>query len=266
LKNRSFAAGIAIVAIANVFALVHAARNRAGVPDATLTVTDRELAYSHFSNSSDNSGVTLGLRWTAPDEPGTWGFSQNPNWLDKQKLQAFGFDCHLDAAAADAQRFYQHQQSRRIFVALEYDGPAWQAWSAAHEEFLKQQANLGRRQWDNSDRQSHLVSIDANRDAARLRRRYPDRARVVIANAVVSIYLDLSTVRGGPPYPSNANIRGRLDLESSIHVPRPYSEAFQRWLQEQKNTKSNDASPAFTARLRYGSLLEPWVERVEFGQ
>jgi hypothetical protein len=36
-------------------------------------------------------------------------------------------------------------------------------------------------------------------------------------------------------------------------------------MQDQKNTKSNDASPAFTARLRYGRLLEPWVERVEFG-
>jgi hypothetical protein len=66
MKRTSLIASAAIVVLANAVALVHAARNRMGTPDAELTLTQRELRY-YPSARDDDSGVALNLEWTDPD-------------------------------------------------------------------------------------------------------------------------------------------------------------------------------------------------------
>jgi hypothetical protein len=265
MKKISLISAAAVIVIANALALLHAARNRAGNPDAEITLTSRELGYFNRFSSDDDSGITLLLRFTdASTFPWRHEFEHPPNWLDRQKLRTLGFDCGVDPAGTDALRFYQRQRPRRAFVALEYDGAAWRTWLDAYERGVaKQTARIqSNDSIDYNRNRSRLVTIDADLDPVKLRGRYPDRSRVVILPAVVSITLD--------PFPSpgmdlhlksSVQIVGRIqELPSSIHVPRPFSDGFRRLSQKTDLTKD----VVYSVHLRYGSSLEPWVTGVEF--
>ena len=97
MKFVSLFAAAALVILANVFALVHAAINRSGHPDAEITLTERELNY--FAGS-DDSGVALNLRWVdtsiVPNAPAPPPDQQVSTLLNQAKLEELGFDCHVD--------------------------------------------------------------------------------------------------------------------------------------------------------------------------
>jgi len=141
MKNASLITAAAIVIIANAFALVHAALNRTGPPEAEIVLTERELRHWAPSPKDEDSGVDLHLQWVqlSIDEA-------NPT--------------------PDSQRDYQRRRARRAFVALEFDGDAWHAWAESHRAA--------------ASTSSHLVATDADTDAGRLRARHPDRTRVII--------------------------------------------------------------------------------------
>jgi len=246
VNRLSIICAAAIIVIANAFALVHSARNRAGSPEAELTLTNRELQYFNPS-APDDSGVTLNLHWTDPSGSFNWRTQVPylPNWLDPRKLRALGFDCSKDPTSPDADRFYQRQQPRKVFVALEYDSAAWRDWLDSCER-----GGPLNRSSDYCLNNSHLVAMDADLDPVRLRSLHPDRATVVILPALVRI-----TFNSLP----HATTGGRIEqIPSSIHVPLPFSDEFRRL-----NRSSQPPQP-FRVHLRYGAFLEPWVTGVEF--
>ena len=121
------------------------------------------------------------------------------------------------------------------------------------------------------DRQTapRLVSVDVARDPAALRRKYPDRKRVMILPALVRAKLEPwqrkpATAPFRPPY-----LRGaitRLAIES-INVPEPLSRQFDNqssyspYTYDGKQVKIQP--PPYAATLRVGSKYEPWVVAVK---
>ena len=191
--------------------------------------------------------MTLNLEWTdptnfCPEKPG--------GWLDRSKLQQLGFASSVDANSPDAERYYQRQRPRIVFVALEYDGPAW---SEMYERSVAEQRARNKvTNWtDNGPSHSHLVAMDADPDPANLRRRYPNGMTVVILPAVVSVTLESRPTR----------VVGRIQqLPSSIHVPRPFSDQF---LAAAKQAGQQDLF--YRVHLRYGASFEPWITGVDLG-
>jgi hypothetical protein len=261
VRSASLLGAVSIVLVANALALFHAARNRAGSPEAEITLTNRELNYFDQSSTDDDSGVTLHLQWTDPSIRWIAGDEKMPNWLDRQKLRTLGFDCSVDPANAGAARFYERQRPRQAFVALEFDGAAWRTFAEKFDR--RRTATESGNSIAGSAAFSRLVPIDAELDPVKLRARYPDRRTVLILPAVVGIALDTY------PFPGRiVEIGGHLlELPSSINVPRPFNkefhslERFQPAVRPQTNTLSN---LIYSVSLSYGSSLEPWVTGVEF--
>jgi hypothetical protein len=241
LKNGSLAAAAVVVAVANGSALFHAARNRMGVPDAAITLTEREL---RMMRTDDNSGVTLMLNFQDPSRMFYYPESLRPEaWLSREKLSTLGFDCGVDPSDKRAPDFYERQVPRSAFVALEYDGLAWHHWQETNAVLVKSENRLSR-----------LVAIDAAPNAAQLRARYPDRHSILIQPAVIRISFRAAVPNKG----WKAQIAGSIDSVSrSIHVPQPFSS---------KLRTSPIANPAsYRVNLTFGSALEPWVTGVETG-
>jgi len=266
MRKTSLIAAFAIIAVANVFALVHAARNRAGNADAEVTLTDREVRRYTRSAAEDNSDVTLYLVWTSPDSlPFPFQPDETLDWLNQQKLESLGFDCRVSPDSPDAARHYQRLRARRVFLALEYDGPAWRALLDGYQRAIREQRAMPQ-DVDSADRTSylsHLVPIDADLDPHKLRARHPDRATVIIVPAVVTITLQQppeSRVRAETKRP--VRVVGFIrQLPTSIHVPRPYSDVFRRMNRYQGGTYNE--GPVYRVRVRYGRLLEPQVTGIE---
>lgn len=170
-----------------------------------------------------------------------------PDWLDERMLQRPGFDCSVNPESADAGRFYQRQQPRRAFVTIENDGPNWRPWLQRASQFSDpSQLSLNR---------SHPIAVDADLDAGKLRVRNPDRTKVLILPAVIS-----RTFASQPG--SAVKIRGSIrELPSSIHVPRPFSDAFHRLTPP---LKAAPQSLFYQVHLLYVSAFEPIVTGVDF--
>jgi hypothetical protein len=265
VKSASLVTAASIILVANALALIHGARNRAGSPEAEITLTNRELRYFDQAVTADDSGVTLHLQWTDPSIPSVPKSDPKPNWIDRQKLEALGFDCRLDPGNSDAARFYQQQRPRQAFVVLEYDGEAWRQYLQEHEQALAKR-RTGTEPDDSaafSAGISHLMTIDADLNPVKLRARHPDRRTVLILPAVIAVMLDYYRY-GGMKSDSKhpAEITGRIqELPSSIHVSRPFSDQFRRPERSHPNVFSYRP---YSVYLSYGSSLEPWVTGVEF--
>lgn len=266
-------AAIAILVLSNAFVLAQVAMNRSGEPDSEMTLTARELQY--YGSRNDESGVLLMLRWTntAPEYPP--GLPRDAaGWFDQKKLEELGFDLSVPSGSPKAARFYENLRSREVFVALEFEGPAWEAWLKDREPRLETetgygpQVSLADRFGIESQTTPRLVTIDVARDPAELRRKYPDRKRVMILPALVRVKLEPEhrPSVGAPLRP--AYLRGaitRLAIES-INVPQPLSrrlegQSYLPWTYDGKQVKIN--SPPYAATLRVGSKYEPWVQNVE---
>jgi hypothetical protein len=261
-RHATLAAAAALILIANAFALLHAARNRSAV-DATITLTDRELSYIA---DPDDSGVLVTLRWNDPTN-----FRYAPNmapedlepedYLDKAKLDELGFNTGVDPAHPEAYHFYNRQGARSAFVALEYQGEVWRRWIEKNERIAETMRASGNRDiWPQFDRQSasRLILIDAAPDPATLRKRYPDRSRVVILPGVVRITLMTIAAPGKPGY-----LKGFVqEIPSDVHIPRPFSDMFR--IRKDALWAKAAGTALYRVRLKFGANLEPWVDGVEF--
>lgn len=250
MKYATLLAAAGILFVANTLALLHAWMNRSGPVDADITLTQGELPLSYNSNNED-TGVQLTLRWVGPAPPLS-GVRNLPTWLGQSALHDLGFDTEVAPSNSNANEFYQRQRARRVFAALEYNGPAWRK----HLDLIDREQRSGVRA-NLYEPETHLIAIDADTDRSRLRSRHPDRNMVIIVPAVVRIAVQPS-VSANPRAPSMpASLYGSIEeIPSSIHVPRPFSEEFRR-LPKGINTAS------YRVHLRYGASLEPWVAGVE---
>ncbi len=251
MKHASLGAAALIVVLSNAFALIHAARNRSGQPDAQITLTDRELTYYR---NADDSGVELILRWTDSYPryfvPGL-GFAGEESrvWLDKEKLESLGFDCGVPPADPKADSFYARQRPRRGFETQRRIAAQQPALQNTFDERLA----------------SRLVAIDAAGDPATLRARHPDRAGVLILPAVIQIYVVPRIAAGVGRVERPAQLAGMIQqVPSAIHVSRPLSDGFRRLRLTVRDAKQEE--PLYRVHLSYGRLLEPWTTGVEFGE
>jgi hypothetical protein len=262
-------AAIALLVISNAFVLAHVAMNRSGEPDSEMELTARELQY--YGSRSDNSSVVLMLRWTntAPEYP-TGTPNEPAGWFDAKKLEDLGFDLRVPADSPKASRFYENLRSREAFVALELEGPAWGAWLQDREPRLQTETSYGPqvslRERVDIERQTtpRLVAVDVSLDADALRRKYPDRKRVMILPALVRAMLSMKLPASNEGPARAAYLRGaitRLAIES-INVPEPLSRRFDGqsytpWTYDGNRLKINQ--PPYSVLLRVGSKYEPWV-------
>ena len=259
MNRVTLVAAPAIILIANAFALVHAARNRMGTPEAQVVLTERELRYFN-SSADDDSGVTLQLGWTDPTFfPWTTPGENPQTWLDQQKLQRLGFDCSVDPSNPDASPYYQRQRPRRVFVALESEGPAWRAWLDTWERRAAEH-------FPGPEVHSHLVAVDADLDPRQLRVRYPDRTAVVIVRAVIAVGLQAfhySATKSD--HKDDWHIVGNIrQIPTAIYVPRPFSDEFRRLIQRQGRSSGANQNLHYRVHLTFGASFEPWVTAVDF--
>jgi Domain of unknown function (DUF4824) len=273
MKRPLLLAAIALLVVSNVVVLAHVAMNRSGEPDSEMELTARELQY--YGSRSDESGVALMLRWTntAPEyPPGPPTDAQG--WFDSKKLEELGFDLSVPADSPKASRFYGNLRSRAAFVALEWEGPAFEAWLTDREPRLQTETSYGPQvslqERVEIERQTtpRLVAIDVSRDGAGLRRKYPDRKRVMILQGLVRAMLQPEgRISAGAPL-RPAYLRGaitRLAIES-INVPEPLSrrlngQSYSPWTYDGNQVKINQ--PPYSVLLRVGSKYEPWVADVK---
>jgi hypothetical protein len=264
------AAALLIVAGTNAWVLAHVARNRSGAPDAEIELTSREL--NDYPRSPDDKGVDLRLVWQNPAPQYLYGPfpAAGPGWFDQRKLEELGFDCSVPASDPKADRHYRALAPREIYVALEYDGPAWREWLAAREPGLRIEpryhTDLTFEQRQEIERRtlSRLVAADAALDAAALRRMHPDRSKVLILRGVAIAVLEGSRVATAQQPAHEAYLRGGITrlLHETIHVPRPLSLIFGTgtdldWTYRHGELKIEE--PRYKVGLRTGSLHEPWV-------
>ena len=274
MKRPLLLAAVGLLILSNAFVLAHVAMNRSGEPDSEIALTSRELQF--YGSRSDDSSVVLLLRWenTAPEYP--VGLPRDvPGWFDSSKLKELGFDLSVPPDSPRAERFYGNLRSREVFVALEFEGPAWEQWLKDREPQIQQESqyapNISAAERLEIERQtaSRLVAIDAARDPAELRRKYPDRKRVMILQALARAMHEPGQPRSavGPARPSF--LRGAIIriLTESINVPEPLSRLFDN--QQSYTPYTFDGQqvkiqpPTFAANLRIGSKYEPWVVDVK---
>ena len=239
---------IAAVWIANAAALAHVWSNRAS-SEPEVMLTERELPKAY--QEQDNTGISFDLQRSQG-----LGFSTE-TWLDRSKLQDLGFDTNLAPDSDPGRVYYSHALPRPAFVALEFDGPAWQRYladlaaSPNRPEISNVEATLKQDMMNGS----RLIAIDAAPDAAALRRRYPDATKVLIVRAKI----------GPNPYPNyrpgttpGPGLTGRIEIREEINVPLPFSTQL-----KDIGGRPAGAEPRYQVHLRFGSLREPWVTGVD---
>jgi hypothetical protein len=230
---RRILAAVVLPLLVTAVTVAGVAWNRSGGRDP-IVLSGRELPLR--VPSDENTGRSLWIR-----HEGTW-WGGEP-WLNPAKLASLGFDTALDPASPDAAAHYGRALRRTVFVALELDGPAWQAWARAFEQ--------NRRRWTPDadtrgtvDYSSRLVPVDAERDPGTLEARYPDPSTHLITRAIVRLVIE--TPEGGRP-----RLTGVIEqlAPSALHVPRHLAEGLRSGL--------------YRVRVRYGRRYEPWILGVE---
>src|SRR5262249_23537741 len=155
---------------------VHAWMNQRGAPDAVLVLTQREL--SVINNWTETTGVMLMLDWRHwngdPGNPVTGSTA----WFDEQKMRQLGFDLRVPANAPAAERLYAMQSPRHVYVALEYNGPAWERWWTHYVAYQTGRPAGAAGELDAQIRNeeatmSRLMEIDAGLDPGALRQAHP---------------------------------------------------------------------------------------------
>jgi len=226
---------IAIVLVANGVALLGAAWNRGGVPEASVVLTERELPLVRLDE--DNTGTALRLVWN--------GGRRAQDWLDVPTLEQLGFDCSVPPDAPTAADHYREQPGRQAWVVLEYEGQAYRDRLAASET---------EKQRESVEQESRLYAIEVGRDPGALRQRYPERDRFIVLPAVIDVRWEPES--GADDEPRAARIEGYIawSAVSRVHVSRRHAELFAGL--------PDDGRPRYAVTLNFGRRYEPWIAGV----
>lgn len=244
MKRPGVLLAAALVVTANAFVLVKVAHNRSGSPAAAIELTERELRLVRPQRES--TALFLQLAWEPAS--GRFKFEDGPGWFDKAKLEQLGYDCRRPLSDPQAVARYRLMPAKEAFAVLEYNQAAWA------------DAGPDRATW------SRLLAVDAGRDLALLRSKYPDARRFLIAPCLVRLIYqtkwDPNTRREVP----GAYLRGTISqmLVSEISVPPSLQSVFESL---SHNTYEYFATPEarlrgprYSAVLNYGKDNEPWLE------
>jgi len=235
----------ALVLTADIFVVVKAARNRSGPPIATIELTERELRLVRPQRES--TALFLELAWEPAWGRGRFNFEDGPGWFNQAKLEEIGYDCRLAPSDPSAAAQYRAMTAKEAFAVLE------------HREAGGAGAGDGRSSW------SRLVAVDAGRDYAPLRKKYPD-ARFLIVPALVrllyTVEWDANARRDAP----GAYLRGAVVemLVGQVSVPpsqRSVLQALRQTTSDYLTTpEARTRGPRYSVVLLYGRNYEPWVE------
>jgi hypothetical protein len=105
--------------------------------------------------------------------------------------------------------------------------------------------------------ETRLFAIDAGIDAKKLREKYNDRTRFIIAKGLVK-----PRYHYGNKKREVTGYITKLSIES-IHVPLKHRQVFDAILVKDKSRRNGFIPPRYKVELAYGSRLEPWIVSVE---
>jgi hypothetical protein len=292
MKKYGLPIAIALLVLINIMVFANVLRNRSGEPDAVVELTQRELPFNSYqvANRKENTGVSLRVSWNQYPYYGKYFRGQNGStqfdWFDKTKLEEIGFDCTEPLTDTDAAMHYGKLLPRKAYVVLEYEGKTWDeridrerlSLSEVAERVKKGTAadkdlkEAGEEYERVLNTQSRLFAVDAGKDPAKLRLRYPDRSHFIIMAAKVRLHYKL-------PYGNETAKKDMAKLEGSveeilvneIHVPKPMSTVLEKIVSTTGHHVSsvypyagvNKGGPAYRVTLHYGNRYEPWVDGVK---
>jgi hypothetical protein len=282
--RRGTQVAFAVVVLANLGALVGVARNRSGAPDATVVLDERELGVETADREA--SAILLRLRYQTAfldDDPpaARLGEARAVRLLDQARLEALGFDCSVPANDGRASSFYRDVLPRPALVVFAVGGPEWEREVAAWQERRRKQTEtlvaLGQLANEAKERAradvaeaprrlSRLMPVDAGRDGAALRGRYPDRTRFLILPAVVTLHWVGSPEVGGPSLHGHLGevFPLLLDVPRALRVPLDsLREPPQRpWLLPRGTALRLDHTPRYAVDVSVGRAYQPWITGV----
>ena len=243
MRRGLLATAAGIVLIANGWGLLSASRNQSEPPGGSLELTERELRLEDAALES--TATVLRLNWrvlsTDKDKQGTVA------WLNVAKLAELGFDCGVPVSSASARNHYSSMPARPVFLALEFEGDAWQKAGAP------------------TSAETRLFVVDAAREAHRLRERYPNRQRYIICRGILRLRFRDHDMQEGVSL-NTPRIEGWIQglNPGEVFVPRPQSRVLRALLRIDSNQPDNNPpkEPRFAARVCWGANYEPWVEDV----
>jgi hypothetical protein len=272
---RAVVAGCALVIATNAAMLALSAWNRSGEPEATLTLTEREL-HLPFARQRDDGHLRLTLAIAIDAPPAArraapWRGQRLPDfdlpWLDRTKLRELGV--RVDDEPAAEEHGVDWGFERRVFVVLELEGEAWRRWIAAREAEAAAAGDEDSEALLALDRtsRSRLVPVDAGLDPRALRERYADRERYLVLPAVASARWSR---RGGAALDLVGEVR--LVPACSVTVPaslRPLfeplvpSESIDEAVARERAAAPNGwpapLAPRYRAVLSIGRTRAPWL-------
>lgn len=271
----TLAIAAALIVGTNAFVLAGVAYNRSGAPEATLRLSERELAVPYeWGIAKEKSSISLDLTWrVAPPaserraryyEHG-WGAAR---WLTSSKLTELGFKLPTSDATGAANAPEGRHKEREVYLVLEMDGVDYKhAVLAAQERLAREEAAVAKGERRNAaesaksaraalDREltssSRLFVIDAGLDAQALRDRYADRSRFAVVAGRVR-----PTVSGEEGKRQVLGYVRALSVER-INAPLELVPVFDA-LGPTRNHGRDAQPPRFEATVAYGRRLEPWL-------
>jgi len=216
---------VLVVLAANALALWHASVNRQGPVESEIELTDRELVYHTGGNGSP---VFLRLEYRGAGPRGhAHSIGDAGNWITEAELKDVGFGCSVPVKDPRAYEHYRRQLVRPVIAAFEYRPDLDEAPA------------------------TNLIAVGIGPDVTSMRKRFPDRARVILLPASARIY------KGAD--------RPQAWLSSVpviISVPHEFQASLRQF--RGKVRPDNSDKPLYKVRLRYGANLEPWITSVEF--
>lgn len=278
-RTHTLVAGIVLILATNAMALVGVAYNR-GEPESTLKLTERELHLPYsWGFENENSGIALTLQWRVLTEEGDGlfglgasytGFGNAPDWLDKVKLTALGFDASKAQDTPQGRMYYDKLLPKEVLLVLELDGPAYRTALARIRQHLQKEeallkANAGKKEFEerakNAKRalyqeeriNSRLFIIDADHDVASLRAKYPDRNRYAIVRGQIQPQL----VENNRKSKLVGYISGLSVYQ--INVPALYQQIFEPLQKSAQRNEYDAAVSPFEVSVAFGKRFEPWI-------
>jgi len=278
------AAALALVLVTNAIVLLGVWFNRSGEPDATVTLTERELSLPlQYRMTKENSGLSLQLVWRVLREHETFDrfnyyYNINPEWLDHGKLAELGFDVTADPDSPEGRRRYNKMLPKEALLVMEFDGDAYrriidlteqhlrdeEALAAANpgkEEFVKRVA-AAREVLEAEKRiRSRLFVVDGGTDAGELRVKYPDRTRYIIAQGVVRVVINRYVGLKNHSGEEKTRLEGVITEVhmAGINVPLALRGPLDPLIRVGMADRMYNSPPRYTVTLNVGRRLEPWI-------
>lgn len=262
---------LALVLAVNTLTLTGVARNRAGEPEAAMTLSERELWLLGGSGHEENSGVALRLQWDR--------HASTQDWFNAEKMAELGIKKPEKPESSETIR---RLPPKKVFVVLEYEGDAWRRFREEKERKISElnealargeEREPSRMSIDGEIRslkkdlsfESRLIPVDAGLDPGSLRDRYPDNRRYLIVSALAraaTSYVDgeeAVRVRTGEiDALLISELHISLKLTAPLHGLAPSGSLF-NYRHDQPDAPPE---PRYAVDVRWGRRFEPWVTAV----